>query len=215
MQNNAYDVIETLFPANELNKYQISKNGSLHYTQVTRGTEYLASVNAIEPASSPLRWRTGRLSQSYKLTEFGRFLHWQRVTESGWWQVKYKRKALRSSDLDGAIACLLRIGKAKESRLLISLVESIRAIDSLLANTKQLSLLYGVVEEELWIDRLSRSPQYTLVKFFSRIMTLTDGLKTLRYYGRVPECRRFLQQLEFVSMSFSVLVKEISSTTKQ
>jgi predicted transcriptional regulator len=58
-----------------MNKNRLARKAGLHYTQVVRAVGSLLEREAIEVSSKPKIWKDSRVSATYKVTPFGRFLN--------------------------------------------------------------------------------------------------------------------------------------------
>lgn len=89
-------LLSVMVNSRPMNKYSLAKSALLHYTQVVRATKSLLARRAIAIHGKPKKWRTGKTSETYNLTSFGKFLYLFAVTGKN----DVDRKALFRSLLD-------------------------------------------------------------------------------------------------------------------
>jgi len=72
LRSDELAILFQLSNSDPLNKYQLMKKCKMHQTQVVRGVKRLLGRQALMVACKK-RWRTGKISSSYRLTSAGRF----------------------------------------------------------------------------------------------------------------------------------------------
>jgi len=173
-------VLSTLFDSEPLNKYRIAVKRRLYYTQVRRAVDSLLKKRALEQASSA-KWRTGKMSVTYCLTPFGRFLHLydnRPSVVSGIAQKEYPK-------------CLRELAVHIKSELLDDLVKSVMSVRAEDRRKKHLWELLDIVFEAqgYLADPLWRQPAVS--EFVSRAWCSIEDIHA--YVRHMPaDCRLFL-----------------------
>ena len=169
-------VLSALLDSEPLNNYRLALKSRLHYTQIRRAVSSLLRRRAIEPVSRKL-WRTRKISTTYRLTPFGRFLNFY-----------HNRSSVADRDL---LTCLRELAIHIKSKVLEDLTESVSSISDQKRKRDHLWKLLDIVFEaqENLANPSWRQP--TVTEFVSRAWLNQEDIRS--YARHLPiDCRTLL-----------------------